>query len=43
MFAIKLRTISNFLPLEVVGRDSETKLQVGEAINVAHLLVDFQY
>ena len=25
--------MSNFLPLEVVGRDSETQLLVGESVN----------
>ena len=30
MFVIKLKNMSNFHPLEVVGRGSETQLQVGE-------------
>ena len=33
MFAIKLTNTSNFYPLEVVGRGSETQLQVGENLN----------
>ena len=35
MFGLKLNKInvSNFHPLEVVGRGSETQLQVGENLN----------
>ena len=29
-FSLKLTNIDNFYPLEVVGRGSETQLQVGE-------------
>ena len=32
MFYAKVKNISNFHPLEVVGRGSETQLQVGENI-----------
>ena len=32
MFGVKFRKISNFHTLEVVGRGSETQLQVGEKI-----------
>ena len=36
MFCLKLNKMSNFDPLEVVGRGSEAQLQVGEffAFNV---------
>ena len=30
MFGVKLNNMSNFYPLEVVGRGSETQFQVGE-------------
>ena len=30
MFSLKLTNMSNFHPLEVVGRSSETQLQVGQ-------------
>ena len=33
MFALKLNNISNFQPLKVVGRGSETQLQMGENLN----------
>ena len=33
MFAPKLNNISDFQPLEVVGRGSETQLQMGEHLN----------
>ena len=34
MFGLKLnKYMSNFHPLEVVGRGSETQLQVGEKLN----------
>ena len=33
MFWLKLTNISNFHPLQVVGRGSETQLQVGENSN----------
>ena len=33
MFGLKLTNVNNFHPLEVVGRDSETQLQVGENLN----------
>ena len=33
MFGLKLEKLSNFQPLEVVGRGSETQLQVGENVN----------
>ena len=29
MFGLKLKNVSNFPPVEVVGRSSETQLQVG--------------
>ena len=33
MFGLKLPNMSNFNPLEVVGRGSETQLQMGENLN----------
>ena len=33
MFVLKLNKHEYFHPLEVVGRDSETQLQVGENLN----------
>ena len=33
MFGLKLNKYDNFHPLEVVGRASETQLQVGENSN----------
>ena len=33
MIDLKLANTSNFHPLEVVGRGSETQLQVGENLN----------
>ena len=33
MFRLKLQQMSNFQPLEVVGRGSETQLQVGETLS----------
>ena len=33
MFSVKLKSIGNFLRLEVVGRAGETQLQVGEKLN----------
>ena len=33
MFSLKLNTLSNFHPLDVVGRGSETQLQVDENLN----------
>ena len=32
MFGLKLNKLSNFHSLEVVDRDSETQLQVGEIV-----------
>ena len=37
MFGIKLSKLSNFLPLEFVGRGSETRLRVGENLNYLNL------
>ena len=33
MFGLKIENMSNFHPFEVVGRDSETQLQMGENLN----------
>ena len=33
MFCLKIKIMSNFRPLEVVGRGSETQLQVGGNLN----------
>ena len=33
MFGLTLKTVSNFQPLESVGRGSETQLQVVENLN----------
>ena len=33
MFAPKLNIMSNFHPLEIVGRGSDPQLQVGENLN----------
>ena len=33
MFAVNIKNIHNFQPLEVVGRGSETQLQVAENWN----------
>ena len=33
IFGLKLKNMSNFRPLEVVGRGSETQSQVGENLN----------
>ena len=33
IFVLKLKKRSNFQPLEVVGRGSQTQLQVGEKLN----------
>ena len=33
IFRLKLNKMSHFYPLEVVGRGSETQLQVGENLN----------
>ena len=41
MFGLKLKSMSNFHPLEVVGRSSETHLEVGKII--AHSLVGFNF
>ena len=40
MFGLKLKNVSNFHPLEVVGRGSETLIQVGE--NVLFLILRFR-
>ena len=34
MFALKLKSMTNFQPPEVVGRASEIQLQVGENSNI---------
>ena len=38
MFGVQLKKIRNFQPLEMVGRGSETQLQVGENLNKLMLL-----
>ena len=40
MFGHKLNNVSTFHPLEVVGRGSETQLQVGENLNKITLQVN---
>ena len=40
MFGLKLKKLNIFHPFEVVGRSSETQLQVDENLNKSALLKD---